>query len=119
MCQGRRRRNYRRACGGRVTILENTTPRGNHWLGVRARGSRSNRSAIGAVVTVTTPSRTLRRRIRSGSSYASQSELTARFGLGRETSVRRLSVAWPGGKEEVFPVDRVDIVMNIVEGRGS
>jgi hypothetical protein len=56
----------------------------NHWLRVRTVGSRSNRSGLGAVVSVTTASGTQSQTVHSGSSYASQSELTLTFGLGSE-----------------------------------
>ena len=58
-----------------------------NWLRVRAVGARSNRSGLGAVVRVTSASGTQTQMVRSGSSYASQSELTLTFGLGRDRTV--------------------------------
>jgi hypothetical protein len=104
---------------GMATVLENVGKPSQHWLAVRAVGTKSNRSAIGAVVSVQLASgRTLRQRIRAGSSYASHSESVARFGLGTTTKVERLSVLWPTGKEEVFPVKGIDWGMEVVEGQG-
>ena len=40
--------------------------------------------------------------VRSGSSYASQSELTLTFGLGRDTRVAKIEVAWPTGATQTF-----------------
>ena len=54
----------------------------NNWLRIRAVGSSSNRSGLGAVVRVTTVSGTQWQMVHSGSSYASQSELVLTFGLG-------------------------------------
>ena len=40
--------------------------------------------------------------VRSGGSYASQSDLRLQFGLGDATSVDRAAVRWPDGSESTF-----------------
>ncbi|MEQ1912989.1 MAG: CRTAC1 family protein, partial [Vicinamibacterales bacterium] len=67
---------------GPAVLFRNDASHTNHWLRVNARGTTSNRSGIGAVVRVTTASGTQWQQVHSGSSYASQSELTLTFGLG-------------------------------------
>ena len=105
---------------GKATVLENVGVPTHHWLAVRAVGTKSNRSGIGAVVTVELPDgKTMRQRIRSGSSYASQSELVARFGLGNARKIKRIGVRWPTGEEEVFTVKGVDLLIEVVEGKGT
>ena len=69
----------------------------NNWLRIRAVGSSSNRSGLGAVVRVTTASGTQWQMVHSGSSYASQSELVLTFGLGADTRVQTLELEWPSG----------------------
>ena len=69
----------------------------NNWLRIRAVGSSSNRSGLGAVVRVTTASGTQWQMVHSGSSYASQSELVLTFGLGADTRVQTLEIEWPSG----------------------
>ena len=103
----------------RATILENQSQGLGHWLGVRLEGTSSNRSGIGAVVSLTALGKTQRRRIRSGSSYASQSELIARFGLDSTTEISSLEILWPTGKRELFAVDGVDRVIKVREGDGQ
>ena len=44
----------------------------------------------------------MERIIRTGSSYLSQSELTASFGLGNHTAVDSLSIIWPSGSIDTF-----------------
>ena len=102
----------------RVTILENTSGAGS-WLAVRTRGTTSNRDGIGSVVTLTAGGRIQRRRIRSGSSYASRSESVARFGLGAASKIKELRVRWPTGKDEVYAVPEVNRVVEVVEGKGE
>ncbi len=103
----------------RVTILENAGKPKAHWLAVKLQGTRSNRDGIGAVVTVAAGEHFQRRRIGSGSSYASQGEVIARFGLGPRQEVRELRVRWPSGLEETFPVPRIDRVLKVIEEQGT
>ncbi len=102
-----------------ATVLENEGKPTNHWLAVRAVGTKSNRDGIGAVVRVKSGGRVQRWRVGSGSTYASQSELTARFGLGSSGRVEELHVRWPTGVEERFAVPGVDRVVKVVEGEGA
>ena len=74
----------------------------NNWLRVRLAGAGSNRRGIGAVVRITSASGVQWRAVRSGSSYASQSELALTFGLGRDAVVESLEVTWPSGATQRF-----------------
>ena len=83
--------------GGPAVLWKNQTDNGNHYLRVKTVGSKSNRDGIGAKVTVRVPSGQMWRRVKSGSSYCSQSELPVTFGLGASTKVLSLEVLWPSG----------------------
>jgi hypothetical protein len=53
------------------------------------------------------------REIAGGSSYLSQSDLRANFGLGKLTRAERVEVNWPSGQTQVFhdvPADRFYVV---------
>jgi hypothetical protein len=102
---------------GPAYLLRNES-KGNNWLRVRASGSRSNRSGLGAVVRVTSASGRQWQMVRSGSSYASQSELTLTFGLGRDTSVTELEIAWPSGVSQKFSNVAVNRTVTIDEAKG-
>jgi hypothetical protein len=86
---------------GPASLLRNDVE-SRQWLRVRLIGSRSNRSGLGARVTVTTRAGAQTQVVRSGSSYASQSELTLTFGLAAETRVERIDVQWPSGVSQVI-----------------
>jgi enediyne biosynthesis protein E4 len=88
---------------------------GNHWLLVKLRGTQSNRSAIGARVTVEAGGRKLVDEVMSGSSYYSQNDLRLHFGLGGAERVDKLTVRWPAGSEQVLENFTVDRILTIEE----
>jgi enediyne biosynthesis protein E4 len=100
-------------------LLVNETKYLNHWIDVRTVGTRSNRSGIGARVSVRTPLRQQTSEVRSGSSYVSQSDMRVHFGLGPENEIRSIEVRWPSGLVERFANATVDTVVTVKEGAGE
>src|SRR5262249_3411638 len=94
------------ANGGPARLLRNEGGTGNNWirLVLEGDGVRSNRSAIGAQVTLEAGGVVQHRQVTSARGYLSQSELPLTFGLGTATKVDRITIQWPGregGKQEV------------------
>jgi enediyne biosynthesis protein E4 len=87
---------------GPARLFRNTVTNGNRSLRLTLQGTRSNRSAIGAVVRVRAGGQTLSRMVRSGSSYLSQSELPLTFGLGQSGDADDVTVSWPSGTTQDF-----------------
>jgi hypothetical protein len=82
---------------------------------VEVAGSKSNRSGIGAVVRVTSQSGTQWQMVRSGSSYASQSELALTFGLGTDANATKIEVTWPSGKVQTLTEVAANQTLRITE----
>ena len=104
------------------TILENLS--GGRHLAIRLVSesktqASSNRAAVGALVTLHIGDRRSRRRVRSGGSFASQSELVLRFGLGDHDRAELAHVLWPSGREEVFQLAPSLARKVLVEGQGQ
>jgi hypothetical protein len=87
---------------GAPYLFRNQQLSGNRSLRLRLIGTKSNRDAIGALVRVFTPDGAQSRRVKSGSSYLSQSELTLTFGLARRDAALRLVIEWPSGAVQEF-----------------
>lgn len=104
--------------GGPAILLRNDGGQGHHWLRVRTVGARSTRSALGTIVRVTSAGGPQWQMVRSGSSYASQSELTLTFGLGGDRQVTRLEVEWPSGARQRFENVAADQLITVDEARG-
>ncbi len=102
----------------RPDLLVNQSPHPGHWLRVDCRGTRSNRSAIGALLEVVADGRREIREIRSGQGYLGQNELVAHFGLGHATRVESLTIRWPSGAVETLRDLPADRLVQVVEGAG-
>jgi enediyne biosynthesis protein E4 len=87
---------------GPPTLLRNDGGNRNNWMLITCVGTRSNRSAIGTRVKVTTAGHTQTDEVMSGSGYYSQNDLRLHFGLGRATSADAVEVAWPSGIKETL-----------------
>ena len=90
----------------------------HHWIAVRARGTKSNRDSIGAIVRVASGEARQWQMVRSGSSYASQSDLTLTFGLGDNPAPVAVEVEWPSGaRDRIANVPTRQLIV-VEEGRG-
>ena len=91
----------------------------NKMLRVSLTGSSSNRDAIGAKVRVVRDGRPSPwQMIKTGSSYLSQSEMAATFGLGAGGAVSAIEVVWPNRKTERTAGAPAGSAVTIVEGKG-
>src|SRR5204863_9227759 len=85
-------------------------------LAVRLRGTKSNRDAIGARVTVETDRLRKTRIAQAGSGFLSQHSKELLIGLGASERVLKLTVNWPSGATQVFTDVPLNTRIRIVEG---
>jgi len=85
-----------------------------HWLQLRLTGKSSNRSAIGAQVTLRTAKRTQIRCVNSSVGYASSSDLTVHFGMGAESS-GSIEIRWPSGAVQKLTDVKADQRLEVAE----
>ena len=103
---------------GPARLFRNDGGNKNHWLCVKTVGTKANRNGIGAVVRIESASGKQWSAVRSGSSYASQSDLALTFGLGKDTSVTNISVEWPSGTKQSFKNIPANKLVTIDEAKG-
>jgi hypothetical protein len=109
------------ANNGPARLLRNESANQNDVLRLKLIGTRSNRDAIGAKVTVITSSGTkLTRMVKTGSSYLSQSELPLTFGLGKPGTAKSLNVqiVWSSGRKDSLSDVKPNQFVTILEGKG-
>lgn len=81
----------------RSAVLINATPTAGRALTLQLKGTKSNRSAIGARVIAKCGERSLTRFVIGGGSFQSASSRDVHLGLGKETQADEVSVHWPSG----------------------
>lgn len=107
---------------GKARLLRNENGNQNDMLRLKLIGTKSNRDAIGAKVSVTSINgEHLFAMVKTGSSYLSQSELPLTFGLGKPTAQEKklaISITWPSGRKDAFSGVPCDRMLIIQEGKG-
>ena len=103
--------------GQSVELLRNDGGNRANSLLVRLHGAGSNTDAIGARVRLVTGSRTQIRDIKAGTSYLSQNDLRAHFGLGDASAAERIDVLWPSGRTETITNVMANETIDIEEGK--
>ena len=87
-------------------------------IALRLVGTRSNRDAIGARVTIETDRVHKTRILQCGSGFLSQHSKELLFGLGASSRPAKLTISWPSGDTQVFNDVPLNARVRIVEGRG-
>jgi len=98
----------------RATLLVNQGTPGHHWVALKLAGAGpkrggSNRSALGARVTVSAGGRGFSKQVVSSGGYLSGLPTTLHFGLGTAASIDGVEIRWPSGRIQHItglPVDR-------------
>jgi enediyne biosynthesis protein E4 len=103
--------------GQDAELLRNDGGNRANALLVQLRGAGRNTQAIGARIRLTAGSRTQIRDVKAGSSYLSQNDLRAHFGLGAAARADRLEVLWPSGRMETVADVPANQIITIEEGR--
>jgi len=103
---------------GPPVILQNDGGNQKNWIAFELAGTKSNRSAIGALVKVTAGTMVQVDEVRSGGSYLSQNDFRLHFGLGEATKVDRVEIRWPSGLTETLQNLTVGRFYSIKEGQG-
>jgi hypothetical protein len=103
---------------GPARLYRNDGGNRNKWISIRTIGTKSNRDGIGASVAIASASGKQWNVVRSGSSYASQSDLALVFGLGQDPLVTSIDVTWPSGTKQKFANVAANQFITIDEARG-
>ena len=99
------------------SLLRNDVTGKNHWIKVKLNGVKSNRSAIGARVTVHYGEKTQVREVLGQSSYLSVNDRRLHFGIGAVTVVD-IEIRWPRGQVEKLGNVAANRLIYVTEGAG-
>jgi hypothetical protein len=104
--------------GQAPSLLINKTVGSNHRVDFHLIGTKSNRAAIGARVTLHGAGVMQFNEVRAGGSYLSQNDLRLHFGLGAADKMETVEVSWPSGQTESLRDLPSDFIYTITEGKG-
>ncbi len=99
------------------SLLRNDVTGSHHWLKVLLKGTKSNRSAIGATVIASYGSRRQAQAVTAQSGYLSVNDRRLHFGLG-DAQKADLEILWPSGARERYAGVAADQLVTIREGAG-
>jgi len=115
--------------GAEGTLLHNVSANTGHWIEIKLVGAmrpgdrgnvpgpaaRSNRDGIGARVEVLAGGKRWTAERVASSGYVSQNDGRLHFGLGPATSIDKLIVHWPSGREQTLENLSVDRILTVEE----
>jgi hypothetical protein len=104
--------------GASPSLLKNNNADGYHRVTFNLIGTKSNRAAIGARVSIRSGGVRQIAEVRGGGSYISQSDLRLHFGLGASKMIESVEIRWPSGAVETLRDVTADTICTIVEGQG-
>lgn len=97
-------------------LLHNNVGHLKHWIGVELEGTRSNRDAIGAKLTLSCGTRKLVRWVAGGASYLSSHDRRVVFGLADGPKVPpQLTIRWPNGNTQTVTGLKLNQYQRILE----
>ncbi len=100
---------------GPLLLYKNTVTPDNHWIGFDLEGSRANRSAIGASVTLFWGGKQQKQEVFAGTGFCSQNDHRLHFGLGKIPKLEKAIIKWPGGASQTLTTLEADKMMKIKE----
>jgi len=93
---------------GPLLIYENRVAPERHWIQFELEGTRSNRCAVGAEVTVFFGGLCTVQAVLAGSGFCSQNEFALHYGLGANSAVEKVVIRWPTGAEQTITAPAID-----------
>ncbi len=100
---------------GPLLVYKNTVAPENEWIQFQLEGTTSNRSAIGAEVTLYWNSQKQVQEVSGGTGFASQNDRRLHFGLGKNPQMEKVVIRWPSGKIQTIDQPAVDQLHMIKE----
>jgi len=100
---------------GPVKIYRNQQSGKNNWVGFKLEGTKSNRSAIGASVTLHWNGKQKKMVVAGGDAFSSQSQRPLHFGLGESEAVDKIVIRWPSGVVQELDSPDINLLHTITE----
>ncbi len=100
---------------GPLLLYKNTVAPAREWVEFQLEGTRSNRSALGAGVTLFWNGQRQLKTVSGGSGFAAQNDRRLHFGLGAAPRIEKVEIAWPSGQRQSLPAPQVGKLHHVKE----
>ena len=87
---------------GPLLVYKNTVAPENEWIEFQLEGTASNRSAIGAKVTLFWNGEQQEQEVSGGTGFSAQNDRRLHFGLGKTPKIEKAVIRWPSGKVQTI-----------------
>ncbi|HZS08885.1 MAG TPA: CRTAC1 family protein [Blastocatellia bacterium] len=101
--------------GPPVLLRNDGGNKAGNWISLRLTGTKSNRNAIGARVTVKAGGLSQVEELHGNESYLSHSDWRLHFGLGKATVADEITIQWPSGRVEKMAKVKANQVVKVTE----
>jgi enediyne biosynthesis protein E4 len=102
---------------GPLLIYKNTVKQGNDWVEFSLEGTASNRSAVGAQVSLYWNGQQQVQQVSGGSGFAAQNDRRLHFGLGKDPRIEKAVIRWPSGRAQTLTDLVPGKLYNLKEGQ--
>jgi enediyne biosynthesis protein E4 len=100
---------------GPALVYRNAVRDTNRWIAFELEGRASNRSAIGAQLTLFWNGMRQVQTVAGASGFAAQNDRRLHFGLGPQPRIERAEVRWPSGQRQTLDAPQVNQLHRIRE----
>jgi hypothetical protein len=100
---------------GPLLLYKNTVTPENEWIEFDLEGTASNRSAIGAQVTLFWNGQRQVQEVSGGSGFAAENDRRVHFGLGKNPQIEKVVIRWPSGKVQTVDHPTPDQFLKVKE----
>jgi hypothetical protein len=100
---------------GPLLIYKNTVTPDNAWIEFALEGAKSNRSAIGAQLTLFWDGKQQVQQVSGGNGFASENDRRLHFGLGKSPRIDKVVIRWPSGSVQTLKDFAPNRLYNIKE----
>jgi hypothetical protein len=103
---------------GPPQLLLNENGNHSHRVLLNLVGTKSNKMAVGAKVTISAGNLSQTDEVRGGGSYLSSNDPRLHFGLAAAARISEIAIRWPSGENEVLKALPADFIYTITESKG-
>ncbi len=96
-------------------VYRNEVDPENHWIAFKLEGAESNKSAIGAMVSLYWNDVLQSQIITGGIGFCSQNQRGIHFGLGKNQDVDKVEIKWPSGRVQIIEKPATGKIHKVVE----